>query len=303
MTLLRSVSVRRPRPSPQEPVDGAPACTECTRRDGLPPTLPRDARPRAADDCRDGPGRRTPPGGGRSTDAAPPPGKIPTRSPPATSPATASTSASHRPSGQMNRWLESSPFLAVGIYISGDSRGCRSQPNLTPTWIGTQLHKGWRLLPITLGPQASCHPGFPRYGDDPTINGRSRGANALTGRPDARAAEAATAVDGRQGARHRPAAARSGTTSRASTTPTGDCRESALSFLSAWTNSLHALDYVSGVYSSAGSGHQDARRRPGRAARARTPSPTGSGSPAGTARPNTVHVVHPRATDGGRAAG
>ena len=30
--------------------------------------------------------------------------------------------------------------------------------------------KGWRLLPITLGPQADCLDRFPRYGDDPTIN-------------------------------------------------------------------------------------------------------------------------------------
>src|SRR4051812_27735922 len=32
----------------------------------------------------------------------------------------------------MDKWLQSSPFLAVGIYISGNSRACRSQPNLTP---------------------------------------------------------------------------------------------------------------------------------------------------------------------------
>src|SRR4051812_40259704 len=31
----------------------------------------------------------------------------------------------HAPEQQkMNRWLQSSPFLAVGIYISGDSRAC-----------------------------------------------------------------------------------------------------------------------------------------------------------------------------------
>ena len=30
----------------------------------------------------------------------------------------------------MDRWLQSSPFLAVGIYIAGDSRACRAQPNL-----------------------------------------------------------------------------------------------------------------------------------------------------------------------------
>ena len=35
----------------------------------------------------------------------------------------------------MDAWLASSPFWAVGIYISGKSRACRSQPNLTPTWV------------------------------------------------------------------------------------------------------------------------------------------------------------------------
>src|SRR5919107_261345 len=70
---------------------------------------------------------------------------------------------------QMNRWLESSPFWAVGVYMSGASRACREQPNLTPTWVSTQLRNGWRILPITLGPQASCQPRFPRYGDDETI--------------------------------------------------------------------------------------------------------------------------------------
>src|SRR3954453_21508560 len=70
---------------------------------------------------------------------------------------------------KMDRWLQSSPFLAVGIYISGDSRACRDQPNLTSTWVSRQLAAGWRLLPIPLGPQASCQPRFPRYKDDPTI--------------------------------------------------------------------------------------------------------------------------------------
>src|SRR3954464_8397328 len=70
----------------------------------------------------------------------------------------------------MDKWLNHSPFLAVGIYISGASRACRSQPNLTPTWVTTQLRKGWRLLPITLGPQAPCTPRFPRYKRDRVID-------------------------------------------------------------------------------------------------------------------------------------
>ena len=132
----------------------------------------------------------------------------------------------------MNAWLKHSPFLSVGIYISGDSRACRSQPNLTRDWIGTQLRKGWRLLPITLGPQASCSTRFPRYGNDETIKPRP-GTNGKY-RPARRQgrAEAVERRRSREGARASSRAARSGTTSRASTTPTGTaasprCRSSA----------------------------------------------------------------------------
>ena len=45
----------------------------------------------------------------------------------------------------MDAWITHSPFRAVGIYISGDSRACRSQPNLSPTWVATQVGErlGW----------------------------------------------------------------------------------------------------------------------------------------------------------------
>ena len=154
---------------------------------------------------------------------------------------------------KMNKWLQSSPFLAVGIYISGASRGCRDQPNLTPKWISTQLAKGWRLLPITLGPQASCHPGFPRYGNDPVINPKA-GKNKTYGKARRQGAtEAGTAVAEAQ---------RLGIVAGSTlwydlegfNVKDTDCRESSLSFLSAWTTRLHELGYVSGVYSSAGSG-------------------------------------------------
>lgn len=157
----------------------------------------------------------------------------------------------------MDRWLESSPFLAVGIYISGDSRGCRSQPNLTPTWISTQLSKGWRLLPITLGPQASCLASFPRYGTDATINPSSTGDYAA-----ARAqglAEATKTVGVAQGLGIAAGSTLWYDLEGFDATNT-DCRESALSFLGGWTEQLHALGWVSGVYSSAGSGIQELDR-------------------------------------------
>ncbi len=157
---------------------------------------------------------------------------------------------------KMDRWLESSPFLAVGIYVSGDSRGCRSQPNLTRKWVRVQQRKGWRLLPITLGPQASCQPSFPRYGDDETIDprpGRRGGYRAarMMGRAEARSSVADAAALG----------IAKGSTLwydlEAYTSSNTDCRESALSFLSGWTGQLHDLGWVSGVYSSAGSGIKD----------------------------------------------
>jgi len=153
----------------------------------------------------------------------------------------------------MNRWLNYSPFLAVGIYISGDSRGCRTQPNLSPTWVRTQLTKGWRLLPITLGPQAFCNPRFPRYSDDKVINGKpGKSGKYKKARKQGRR-EAGTAVAAAKALGIVPGSTLwydlegfdSGQTR---------CRESALAFLSGWTYSLHKLDYVSGVYSSAGSG-------------------------------------------------
>ena len=153
----------------------------------------------------------------------------------------------------MDAWLVRSPFLAVGIYMSGASRACRDQPNLTPEWVSTQLAHGWRLLPITLGPQASCNPRFPRYEQDRRISPKQSDGG---GYPTAR----------RQGAREADkavTAARALGLVRRSTlwydieafdTSQDRCRESALVFLSAWTSRLHELGWVSGVYSSASSG-------------------------------------------------
>jgi len=153
----------------------------------------------------------------------------------------------------MNRWLRQSPFLAVGIYISGDSRGCRSQPNLSQDWVGTQLRKGWRLLPITLGPQASCSPHFPRYGDDETISPRPGKRDRY---PRARRQGRAEAVKTAGDAASYGIAKGSTLWYDLEAFDLGNthCRESALAFTSAWTTKIESLGYVSGFYSSASSG-------------------------------------------------
>jgi hypothetical protein len=153
----------------------------------------------------------------------------------------------------MNAWLNNSPFLAVGIYTSGASRACRNQPNLTPAWVTTQLRNGWRLLPITLGPQAPCNPRFPRYGNDPVITNDPGAKGRYNKARKQGYAEAGTAV-----------AAAGGLGISAGSTLWYDlegfdqtnarCTNASLAFLSGWTRGIHDLNYVSGVYSSAGSG-------------------------------------------------
>ena len=155
---------------------------------------------------------------------------------------------------KMDAWLESSPFLAVGIYTSGNSRACRSQPNLTPTWVSTQLAKGWRLLPITLGPQSSCVGRFPRYGAsiDPTISNSSTNRYAAARSQATAEADKAVAAAGALGIV--PGSTLWYDLEGWSKVSNATCRESALAFLSSWTQRIRARGYVSGVYSSAGSG-------------------------------------------------
>ena len=154
----------------------------------------------------------------------------------------------------MSTWIKKSPFRAAGIYISGNSRACRTQSNLTPTWVKNQLAAGWHLMPITLGPQAACSTRYPRYGKniDPTIIPSRREHLLRRAQPgpgrgaQGRQHRAAPGHRPRQHAVLRPR----GLQHPGSTT----CTNSALWYLTAWTRQLHDLGYASGYYSSAASG-------------------------------------------------
>ncbi|RNL77660.1 glycoside hydrolase domain-containing protein [Nocardioides marmorisolisilvae] len=148
----------------------------------------------------------------------------------------------------MNVWRRHSPYRGVGVYISGASRACH-QRHLTRTWVRKQLAHGWKLLPIHVGPQASCN----RHAH---LRGHRISANPRRSYARARA-------QGRAEARSAVRAARRLGLSRGSTifydleafsTRSASCRNSSLRFLSSWTQGLRSHGYVSGVYSSASSG-------------------------------------------------
>jgi peptidoglycan hydrolase-like protein with peptidoglycan-binding domain len=151
----------------------------------------------------------------------------------------------------MDTWRTKSPFKAVGIYISGDSRACRKQTYLNAAWVTTQLAKGWKLLPITLGPQASCQERFPRYSDDFKISATSTGGYA-------KASTQGTAEGTKTVADAKAHGIVPGSTLfydlEGFTYTNTACRESALRFVSAWFARVKALGYRAGFYSSAGSG-------------------------------------------------
>jgi hypothetical protein len=150
----------------------------------------------------------------------------------------------------MDAWLTSSPFWAVGIYIAGGNRACKAQSNLTPTWVETQLRNGWRLLPINVGPQASCY-----TNPHKKLRIRSDPANgyAAARRQANKVALETVAAAERLGIA--PGSALWYDLEHAEGIVTKErCRESALHFLSTWTKTLHRKGYVSGVYAHLHSG-------------------------------------------------
>ncbi|MBG0857703.1 DUF1906 domain-containing protein [Streptomyces spinoverrucosus] len=151
----------------------------------------------------------------------------------------------------MNAWQSSSPYSAVGVYISGSFRAC-AQPNLTASWVTNQTNNGWRLIPIDVGRQAPCTSYSLKMSSDPAT-ARSQGVTAAAG-----AITAASNLGIPAGsAIYSDIEAYSSTAS---------CKAAVLSYLSGWTERLHSSGYLSGFYSSAASGIRDAASEYGNSA-------------------------------------
>jgi hypothetical protein len=145
----------------------------------------------------------------------------------------------------MDTWNLTSPYSAVGIYVSGSSRYCGDdkQPNLSPQWVAQNARNGWRFLPIHVGRQAPCFANNPKSAVQKRLMSRS----ASTARKQARieAKETVAALQ-RYGFGKRSVSyldieyyAR-----------TASCDRIVLQFVDAWTEYLHAKGYRSGVYGS-----------------------------------------------------
>jgi hypothetical protein len=135
-----------------------------------------------------------------------------------------------------------SPYRAVGVYIGGSNRGC-SQPNLTSSWVGAQTAAGWHLIPTYVGlqaPTSSCSSCARLSPSRATAQGEEAAVDAV--------AQAAALAMGPGSPIY---------FDMESYTRTASATAATLAFLEAWTEELHSLGYVSGVYSSSASGIAD----------------------------------------------
>jgi glycoside hydrolase-like protein len=141
----------------------------------------------------------------------------------------------------MAAW-KSSPYRAVGVYIGGTNRAC-SQPALTASWVDTQTAAGWHLIPTYVGlqaPTSACSSCAKLSASQATAQGNAAAIDAVS--------DASALAMGPGSPIYFDMEAYTQTSSATAAT---------LAFLEAWTEKLHQLGYLSGVYSSSGSGIED----------------------------------------------
>lgn len=156
----------------------------------------------------------------------------------------------------MDRWRHTSPFRGIGVYLGGIHRAC-PQKHLTPRWVRRQTRAGWRLLPLWVGPQASCTGYRWRIDGRPGPDG-SHGRAARDGLREARAAVGA--------ARRLGISTGSMLWYDIEPFPLSNprCRRATLTFLDAWTRGVRRLGFRSGVYSHVAAGVSLLSRAPAR---------------------------------------
>ncbi len=145
----------------------------------------------------------------------------------------------------MDTWNLRSPFSAIGIYISGNSRYCGDayQPNLSKTWVETNTSHGWRFIPIHVGYQSPCFKNNP----DSRVQKKKMSTTVSTARSQATsdANEAIAALK-----KYGFAAGAVMYLDLEWYSRTTACDNVVLEFEDKWTEVLHAAGYKSGVYSS-----------------------------------------------------
>ncbi|WP_377271808.1 glycoside hydrolase domain-containing protein [Peterkaempfera sp. SMS 1(5)a] len=144
----------------------------------------------------------------------------------------------------MNAWWGTSPYRTVGIYMGGANRGC-AQPNLTPDWVKSVSHTGWKLIPIYFGSQPYC-----------TTNANKKVRYSATAAATQGAADGADAVTSAASLGLRPGSPLYVDVENYDNRDAA-CSTTVLAYVRAWNQTVHAHGYWAGFYSSAATGVAD----------------------------------------------
>ena len=158
----------------------------------------------------------------------------------------------------MQIWFQNSPYRDIGVYVGGCNvtavpasgpNGCGTNPpsagtkgtntNLTSAWVSNVSSMGWGIMPLWVGPQASCISGNPSsfYLIDTSTS--TSAYNEGVSEADS-AAAAATALGMSDSIVYYDMEAYS--------TNNTSCSATVGQFLSGWVNELHAQGFQAGVY-------------------------------------------------------
>jgi hypothetical protein len=145
----------------------------------------------------------------------------------------------------MDAWNLKSPYTAIGIYVSGNSRYCgdKYQPNLSKSWVSRNAANGWKFLPIHVGYQSPCFVNNSKSRVQKKKMSKTLSTARSQGVSDAKETVAALKKYG-----FGP-----GSYSYLDLewySRTAACDNAVLEFSDAWTEHLHKAGYKSGVYSS-----------------------------------------------------
>ncbi len=145
----------------------------------------------------------------------------------------------------MDAWNLRSPYSAVGIYISGNSRYCgdKYQPNLSKSWVEKNASNGWRFIPIHVGYQSPCF----KNNSSSRVQKKRMSSSTSTarsqGKSDAKETIAALKKYGFGSGSH-------SYLDLEWYKRTSSCDNAVFAFIDGWTDTLHDAGYKSGVYSS-----------------------------------------------------
>ncbi|MCC6327091.1 MAG: DUF1906 domain-containing protein [Acidobacteria bacterium] len=143
---------------------------------------------------------------------------------------------------QMQIWWNNSYFFDSNIYFSGRNRACPSQPfTNNPAWIDQVSTMGWGLIPTVVGYQSPCTASATtaKLSYDPAVAEQQGRGEADIASADALSIGLnAGSVIYYDMERYEE------------TGSTPGCRTATVAFLKGWTNRIHELGYISGVYGS-----------------------------------------------------